>query len=630
MAPPPPKARSAPNTSAKASASRAGIGTRQQSAAIAALGMIEARDTPPPPCPSISQFESIDESLSRRLFATPKEASFWRKPADGDSDDDPELASTAPTSAPATVQATSTQPTQPDPPTTHEVYIYVIFLIPKAKGTEGERKVVHDITFEASTEEAPVLTQTQYSTFVDKVLAHAQAWGLSNGVSLINPDITATAKYERLGKASEMAFALTSADEWRPIAEQLLRFIKQNRKNIIVEVVFKYRFPTVPLTSKPPPSSQPQSLADSGHLGGRDFTQTPTTTPAPTITPGRQTTTQQQVREVEAENSLLPLQNGIEWLGRQWLCTKTSCWHHGGHCWYPPTDPMLHYAVEPEEIERWYAQIQKDSSGRLTWKEPPPKLMDVLRKNRENHLRREKRQSTSTKVDVNTMISEASNRELPVINVYAGNDMNNSALLRELKALKRTISGGSSSPSGPVSMTPQRSSTSIPYPPNPPSSPISSHLTADLHDFIVWLCQQRPADTEKFNEAYTVLEENSISMEQIQASKRPGDWDDLGIKPGVGWLLAKHIKRWEKTLHGPARGYIDTPRRSHTPPQATTLAVRPSPRKQRGDIVYQSVEVDTADIDTQADITTCDEDDDDQVSDIDAVNAEQASWDSQA
>ena len=160
--------------------------------------------------------------------------------------------------------------------------------------------------------------------------------------------------------------------------------------------------------------------------------------------------------------------------------------------------------------------------------------------------------------------------------------------------LKRTLqelAGRGNTPSGERAYTPSTTPYQLQSPINPPSSPISPYLTTNLRDFVTYVVKQSPTLAGKLEDAYTTLEEQDITIEQIQATKISGEWSKLGLTIGMGYQLGKHIKAWERSLQ--KERHVYTP-----PPQATTLAVRPSPRKQRGGVVYDP------NIDTQANITT--------------------------
>lgn len=168
-----------------------------------------------------------------------------------------------------------------------------------------------------------------------------------------------------------------------------------------------------------------------------------------------------------------------------------------------------------------------------------------------------------------------------------------------------------------VSYTRSFTPSFTPTPIHPPSSPIHANLAGGLNDFIDWVINERPYDVQKFENARSKLHEEEISMEQIQATKDGSEWIKYSIASGTGWLLSRQVKPWERSqrqLRSSA-----TPRATTPPPPTRSLAVRPSPRKQKGGVMYTTVEADS-----QANIETQDEDEEYQLysPQVENVNAE--------
>lgn len=211
-----------------------------------------------------------------------------------------------------------------------EYTVYVIFLVGKApgpKGREEKKRCLHSETFSLNVEAALPLTSSRYQRLITPVHKEVQRWNTENGAFLGTPEVLAIPRYDRITKTAEIAFNLIDRDGWKPIAAELIRLYKQNKKNLRVDIEHKYkRPPAPPALSQQPVPSQPQSLAAGGHIGGRDFAEVPLST-------GRRSTTQQQLDSVEAENLTDPTQQGVEELGKQWICDLPSCSNYGAHCW---------------------------------------------------------------------------------------------------------------------------------------------------------------------------------------------------------------------------------------------------------------------------------------------------------
>jgi hypothetical protein len=623
-----------PPASGVSTSTRPGLQTRQT--AIQALQeMGKIRSTPPPPfrtsqLPSSLLMSPIATQASRRTTFFTDQVSKERQNTperSQDSDDDEELAvhapapaptrRRAPVPAPAPISAPAVQQDDSDTFEIVEYTIYVTFTLNKVSGPKGQqerRTCIHTETLVLNTDIALSLSAVVYSRLLGVIQTEVQAWNLEHSLVLGAPEITAIPKHSKLTKKDEISFSLTDSKGWKPIAKELIRFVKQNKSDLRVDVEFKYNRPiAISSSQRMATLSQPQSLTAGGHVGGRDFAQ------APLTAPGRRTTTQRQLESVEAENLANPMQQAKEVLGTQWLCKVPSCINAGGHCWWEEHHPERHYTLTSTNVELWRAQIMKDQTGRFNTDEPPPKLKEILLKARNNQQRSMRRatSTTSIKYDCTSMNEIATpHHSTQVINVSAGNQDILTYFMKENSLLKQRMDDLNGSIRG-VSYSPfSRAPSSVPQAPpsyiNPPSSPISPTIPGNVDDFVDWLINKMPGEASKLQPARTLLHEHEISMQQIQATKDGREWKKYGIKIGAGWLLTRHIKEWERSQH---RLHTHTPE----PPQARSLAVRPSPRKQRGGVVYKTIEADTQD--TQANIETMDEDEE-EYSNINNVNAE--------
>ena len=130
-----------------------------------------------------------------------------------------------------------------------------------------------------------------------------------------------------------------------PCVEELTRFYEQGKDDLRVMLIYKYAYPTALPTSQQGRISAPQSLAAGGYIGGRN------NTPISENPTGRLTTTQRQVREVEAENIADPKQQQVEELALRWTCSLSTCSNRGRLCWWEEDNDLKHYTLQPPELK---------------------------------------------------------------------------------------------------------------------------------------------------------------------------------------------------------------------------------------------------------------------------------------
>ena len=469
--------------------------------------------------------------------------------------------------------------------------LYMTFLVDKVPRVHDEVRITaHTQTYALYSHEALALQEEEFLDHIHEAKQAATEWSLRKSISLSPPEIQACVKYKRQTAADKRWFNIYTFASYTVVVKELRRLHEQKKADLEIDICFKYcRLQAPPSSQQAAPLSQ--DLTTGGHIGGRG-------TVAPAAAPQRASATQRQLQQVEAENVLNPSQQGVEDLGVKWACTLTSCKNTGRICYFSSTAPRSHYPLEASDLAKWHLAIINDTSGRIDDKKPPPLLLtDLLKVDRAS--KKQQRGSTTSQSDTtsNAPISEA-NRSSNThtaqnfyINTGGAGDSGVASIQRDIKALTDQISRQQRAS---TSYRAQSSTPAVYTPYNPPSSPVASTLHADVNDFISWMIQEFPAQEAEFYCARDLLLDHQVTISVIQCTKRPLEWDDYGVARGIGSLLTKNVKRWERTLYS-------TP----SPPQAAVLPVRPSPHKDKGKgHVIESIE---RPLDSQAFIETQDD-----------------------
>ena len=236
--------------------------------------------------------------------------------------------------------------------------------------------------------------------------------------------------------------------------------------------------------------------------------------------------------------------------------------------------------------------LKDPSSTRITIDKPPLGIIDLLKSNDRNSRRRQKASAkASANVDINTF-SDGSRASAPIINVNTANSDLSNILMARLFGGNASISTTFNLPVAATAAT-ARTTPAPSLPPEPPSSPISHDTNITVNEYIDWLINREPPLREELENTRRILLDKYIPLEFIYTYKHrsESEWERLGITAGIGWRLAQNIKLWQRE-----QGVATSRRRTSSPPspplsmRSTTLAVRPSPRKNRGGVVYQTVE----------------------------------------
>jgi hypothetical protein len=567
--------------------------------ATGALRAMEARDTPPPNLPTSSQlvndsfWNSTTPSQRAGHFAIPHvRGSLIGQP---DSDDDLELAqSTHATTTVAGSQqeavivalvpdagapdtgAPDVQVLQRSPSVElFDCPITIFFVIDRVHGKNGytgDNITLCSIPLSLTMEQI-ILTPRQFSALGDPIQEKVREWNIKNSRQLGTPKVIARPLFNRLPNRDVMSYHVNTRNEWEPCIKAVQRFNEQGKTEIRVYLTYQYTYPTALPSSQQ--SQPPQSLTAGGHIGGRGDIPLEAST-------GRLTTTQRQLRSIEAENSLDPKQQQIEELGVKWTCKIATCKNISKFCWWEQANEHKHYPLHWADLKTWVAQMLKDPSAtRITFETPPPNVYEQIIKDDKNDQRAKKKASAkaTATVDVNTF-TESSKASAPIININTGGMESINALLTHVFTRDLPSSSG---------YTANARTTPAPsLPPEPSSSPISNGPNNTIDNYLDWLIDREPMLHQELEDTRTILLDKHIPLTFIHAYKHrsESEWEKLGITVGIGWRLSQNIKIWQRELHAEAQS-----RRTHiphTPPRATSLAVRPSPHKNRGQVIYQS------------------------------------------